>query len=153
MLLLVAAVRLLWTGFSPETSTIAPPAGWTAVAYLGCGLAMGLLSSLMGVGGGIILIPLLVAFFGYSQHDAAGTSLLVMIPIALLGAIRFTRSNLVDWPMGGRLGLGALVGAIVGASLALTIPQGAVRVAFALLLVVTAAQMLRKARRPLQVPS
>ena len=89
--------------------------------YLGAGLGMGLLSALFGIGGGILLIPILVAGFEYSQHLAAGTSLAVMVPISLVGAIRLTRPGLTKWAEGARFGVGAIVGAVIGASVALVV--------------------------------
>ena len=144
-LLLVAAARMVWAGVNPVSSE--PPA-MTALVAIGlgfAGLAMGLLSAFLGVGGGVIVIPILVAFFGFSQQLAAGTSLVVMIPIALLGAIRLTRAGHTDWGQGSRIGIGAAFGAVGGATLALALDQSVLQIGFAILLVFAAVQMTRKA--------
>ncbi|MBU6245236.1 MAG: sulfite exporter TauE/SafE family protein [Actinomycetales bacterium] len=145
-LLIVAAVRMLLDSHGADQADLPLMTMPVIAGYLMSGLAMGLLSSMFGVGGGIILIPVLVTFFGFSQHLAAGTSLLVMIPIALLGAARLTRAGHTDWPQGLRIGAGALVGAIGGASAALVINGRALQVAFALVMAFAAVQMIQRAR-------
>lgn len=144
-LLLIAAARMVWAGVNPVSSE---PVAMTVTVAIGlglAGLAMGLLSAFLGVGGGVIVIPILVAFFGFSQQLAAGTSLMVMIPIALLGAIRLTRAGHTDWGQGSRIGIGAAFGAVGGATLALALDQSVLQIGFAILLVFAAVQMTRKA--------
>lgn len=148
-LLVIAGVRMLWP--SPESVDTAAslpeltPAA--AAGYLAAGLGMGLLSALFGIGGGILLIPILVAFFDYDQHLAAGTSLAVMVPISLLGAVRLTRAGLTQWGEGARLGAGAIVGAILGSSIALAISGSVLQIAFGVLMLVVAVQMTWRAWR------
>lgn len=148
-LLVIAGVRLLW--FSPATAESAAqlpdPSLGTAAGYVIAGLAMGVLSALFGVGGGILLIPILVAFFDYGQHLAAGTSLAVMVPIALVGALRLTRPGYTRWGEGARYGAGSIVGAPVGAALALLLSAAVLQVAFGVLLLVVGAQMGLRAWR------
>lgn len=148
LLLIVVAGRLVWLGVTgSETSDIADlSAGWIA-AYLAAGLAMGIASSLLGVGAGIIVIPLLVTFFGFSQALAAGTSLTVMIPIALLGAWRLTSAGFTNWGQGARIGLPAAASAIGGASIALIADESYLQIGFALILVWAAVELVRKARK------
>lgn len=144
-LLVIAAARMVWSGVNPVSSQ---PPDWTTALAIGlglAGLAMGLLSAFLGVGGGVIVIPILVAFFGFPQQLAAGTSLLVMIPIALLGAARLTRAGHTDWGQGSRIGIGAAVGAVGGATLALALDASVLQIGFAVLLVFAAVQMIRKA--------
>jgi uncharacterized membrane protein YfcA len=102
---------------------------------------------MLGVGGGILLIPILIFFFGFSQLLASGTSLAVMIPTALLGAARLTRAGLTNWPMGMRLGAGAVCGALVGSMLAFRVSGSVLQVGFALLLIAVSGQMLWRALR------
>jgi len=146
LVLVAAAIRLVWQGVSPEVSVLPE---LTAVVILGLvlsGFAMGALSSLMGVGGGIIVIPLLVWGFGFGQQLAAGTSLVVMIPLALVGAWRLSAGGLTQWPQGLRIGAGSALGALGGASLALASAEAPLQIAFAGVLVLAASQMLWKAR-------
>ncbi len=143
VLLMIAGVRMLWPSPDAAEATAVLPELSPALAagYLAAGLGMGLLSALFGIGGGILLIPILVAFFGYGQHLAAGTSLAVMVPISLLGAIRLTRPGFTQWGEGARLGIGAMVGALLGASVALAISGSILQIAFGVLMLAVALQM------------
>ena len=114
--------------------------------FLLVGLAMGLLSSFLGVGGGIIVIPILITLFGFTPQLAAGTSLVVMIPIVLLGALRLTKGGFTNWAQGVRIGIPAALAAIGGAALALATQPAIVQIAFAILLVLAGAQMIWRAR-------
>lgn len=149
VLLAVAGVRMLWpTNTTVEAADVLPALSETLlIGYVAAGLGMGLLSALFGIGGGILLVPILVTLFGYSQHLAAGTSLAVMVPIALLGAIRLSRPGLTQWREGARLGIGAMAGALVGASVAQALSDSILQVAFGLLLLAVGGQMALRAWR------
>lgn len=145
VLLVIVAIRLLFptptdVATSAELPELTPALG---AAYIVIGIAMGALSALFGIGGGILLIPVLVTGFGFGQQFAAGTSLAVMVPIALLGALRLTKPGLTDWPLGIRFGLGSILGAVTGAALALAIPGDALRWVFAIVMLVVAVRMVR----------
>ncbi len=143
VLLLVAALRLV-TAPVPESGTDAfAMTPGLAVAYVASGLAMGVLSALLGIGGGILLVPLLVAAFGYDQRLAAGTSLAVMGLIALMGAVRQGTHGSTDWRAGTLLGAGGALGGIAGATLAQVLPLEVLTWLFAVLLVITAARLAR----------
>jgi uncharacterized membrane protein YfcA len=149
LLLVVAAIRLVVVAGDAVSTAVVPLGPWVIVGYLLSGCAMGLLSSMLGVGGGIIVIPLLIAFFGFTQQLAAGTSLVVMVPIALLGAWQLTRSGHTRWGQGTRIGVAAALGAVGGASLALVANAAVMQAAFGVVLVFAASQMLWKGfRRP-----
>jgi uncharacterized membrane protein YfcA len=113
------------------------------LGYIASGVAMGLLSALFGIGGGIIVIPILVTFFGFSQQLAAGTSLVVMAPIAIFGAWRQSVTGATDWQVGLRFGLASIPGGVVGALIAVAVSGSVVRSAFALVILVVGFQMLR----------
>ena len=141
-LLLIVAVRLV---FGP-TDTVSTALDWhigVVIGLFASGVVMGVLSALFGIGGGILLIPILVTLFGFSQQEAAGTSLAVMAPIALLGAVRLTRPGLTDWSTGLRFGIAAALGAVAGAAVALNTPADIVRAIFAGVLALVAANMVR----------
>jgi uncharacterized membrane protein YfcA len=144
VLLVIAAVRMLWPqadgGYAVEADLPALTAGLVA-GYLLAGLGMGLLSAMFGVGGGVLLIPVLVALFGYGQQLAAGTSLAVMVPIGLMGAIRLTRPGYTNWPQGVRFGLGSMLGAVLGAAVALAVSGTVLRWLFAAVMVAVGVQM------------
>jgi len=117
------------------------------LGYVGSGLLMGLLSALIGVGGGVVMVPLLVLGFGFTPHEAQGTSLAVMVPVSLMGAWRHARHGYTDWRAGVVLGVGGVVGAPLGALLAQAISAEWLQRLFAVLLVVTATQLVLRARR------
>ena len=147
LLLVAAAIRLVVASGDAISTAVVSLGSWVIAGYVLSGFAMGILSSLLGIGGGIIVIPLLIAFFGFTQQLAAGTSLVVMVPIALLGAWRLTRAGHTQWGQGTRIGVAASVGAVGGASLALVADAAIMQAAFGVVMVVAAGQMLWKAFR------
>jgi len=147
VLLILIALRMLFLDPSAGGNELPAITALVIVAYLASGFAMGIFSAMLGVGGGILLIPILIFFFGFSQLLASGTSLAVMIPTALLGATRLTRAGLTNWPMGLRLGAGAVCGALVGSMLAFRVSGSVLQIGFALLLIAVSGQMLWRALR------
>ncbi len=147
IMVIIAGIRMLGLAGVPEApvSHLEDPTVGLIAGYVAAGLGMGLLSALFGIGGGILLVPILVALFDYTQHLAAGTSLAVMVPIALVGAIRLTKPGLTKWADGARYGVGAMVGALIGASLALLLSGGVLRGLFGVLMLLVGAQMGWKA--------
>jgi uncharacterized membrane protein YfcA len=117
------------------------------VEAIAVGLLAGVASGLLGVGGGAIIVPGLVIFLGLGQLEAEATSLLAIVPIALVGAWRQRRYGNVRLGEGARLGLLAVTGAVAGAVLANVLPVRAIELAFAALLVVVALQLVRGALR------
>ncbi len=114
---------------------------------VGVGLVAGLAAGMLGVGGGALIVPGLVVFLGLSQVEAEATSLLAIVPTALVGAWRQHRYGNVRLHDGLRLGVLAVSGAIVGVVLANILPVRALELAFAALLVVVAARLARDALR------
>jgi len=117
------------------------------VETIAVGLLAGVASGLLGVGGGAIIVPGLVIFLGLGQIEAEATSLLAIVPIALVGAWRQRRYGNVRLGEGARLGLLAVTGAVAGAVLANVLPVRAIELAFAALLVAVALQLVRGALR------
>ncbi len=144
--LVFVAIRIAVQSLDSTALTNASAALEFGPIYLLVGLAMGLLSSFLGVGGGIIVIPILITVFGFTPQLAAGTSLVVMIPIVLLGALRLTKGGFTNWGQGVRIGIPAAISAIGGAALALATQPAIVQIAFAILLVLAGAQMIWRAR-------
>lgn len=112
------------------------------LASLVCGLATGVLSGLLGVGGGILLVPLLVAVVGMSQHQAHATSLAAIIPIAAVSGATYALHGEVDPTAAALLAAGALVGSQVGAKLMSMSTEGLLKLMFAALMVAVGIQML-----------
>jgi uncharacterized membrane protein YfcA len=110
------------------------------------GLTAGVLAGMFGVGGGILFVPTLVAL-GLSQHDATGTSLLAIIPTAIVGTWRQARYDNVRWRPALVIGVAAAAAAQGGAALAESLSGPLLRKLFAGLLVVVAAQIAWRARR------
>ena len=148
LLLVVVALRLILGAEAVGASGVVDLTVQSIVGYLVAGAAMGFFSALLGIGGGVIIIPLLVVFFGFTPQLAAGTSLVVMVPLALFGAWRLSSSGATQWGQGLRLGAGAVIGAVVGASVALVVAPEAMGVAFAAVLLVAAIQMVIASFRP-----
>jgi uncharacterized protein len=105
------------------------------------GLSAGLLSGTFGVGGGVLMVPAMILLLGVPQRRASGTSLAAIVPIAIFGVAGFALQDQIDYPAALLLGVGAIVGAPLGARLIHVIPVPRLRTAFALLLVVTAVRL------------
>lgn len=112
------------------------------------GLAAGVLAGLLGVGGGALFVPALTLFLGLSQVDAEATSLLAIVPVALVGAWRQHAYGNVDVRDGALLGALALAGAAGGVAVANAVPERALEIGFALLILFVAFQLARGAARP-----
>ena len=108
------------------------------------GAAGGVISGLLGVGGGIMFVPALTLVLSLSQVKAEATSLLAIIPVALVGAFRQHGYGNVRVRDGAVLGALSAVGVVGGVALANDLTQRALRVGFAVLLAVVAAQFLRR---------
>lgn len=108
------------------------------------GAAGGVLSGLLGVGGGILFVPALTLALGLSQLKAEATSLLAIIPVALVGAARQYRYGNVRIRDGAVLGLLSAAGVLAGVALANVVPQRALKLAFAALMLFVAARFLRR---------
>lgn len=143
VLLVLAAVKELHDGLLgglQGSGGVTLGFGADALIVLG-GLVVGTISGLTGVGGGVLLVPLLVLGFGIGQRVAQGTSLLAILPNALIGAVIHHRHGNVDLGESGRIMLGGVPAALAGATLALWLPQRALATLFGLLLVAMAVRM------------
>jgi uncharacterized membrane protein YfcA len=110
------------------------------------GFLAGVVAGMLGVGGGILFVPALVLFLGLAQVEAEATSLLAIIPVALVGAASQNRYGNFRARDALLLGLLAIPGAIGGVALVNAIPEPVVEVLFALLMLYVAFQMVRRAR-------
>jgi uncharacterized protein len=118
----------------------------TIALALVLGVVAGVLAGLFGVGGGLLFVPTLVAI-GLSQHDATGTSLLAIIPTAIVGTWRQQRYGSVRWRAALVIGIAAAAAAQGGVALAEALADRTLRRLFAVLLVAVAAQIAVRARR------
>jgi uncharacterized membrane protein YfcA len=107
------------------------------------GLLAGMLSGLIGVGGGIIIVPALVYFVGFTQKQAQGTSLgLLLLPIGILAVLNYYNKGLIDIKVVGIMALGFVLGGFLGSKLALAISEDALKKIFAVVLFYTGFKML-----------
>lgn len=118
------------------------------IEAIAIGLVAGIVAGLLGVGGGALFVPALVLGLGLSQLDAEATSLLAIIPVALVGAARQRSHGNVDLRTAGVLALLGVVGAVAGAAVANAVPERALEVSFALLILFIAGQLAWRALRP-----
>jgi uncharacterized membrane protein YfcA len=118
----------------------------TAGAIL-VGVAAGLVAGMLGVGGGVLFVPGLAIFLGLAQVDAEATSLLAIIPVALVGAANQHRYGNLRLRDALVLGVLAIPGAVLGVTIVNAIPERTTEVLFALLMLYVAAQMVRRALR------
>jgi uncharacterized membrane protein YfcA len=116
------------------------------VALIGVGVAAGVLAGLLGVGGGILLVPFLVLAVGMTQHEAEATSLLVILPTAVAASIALRRRGVGDLPVALVIGVVGAVGAVAGALLALSLPADVLRAVFAVLLAIAGLRLIQDAR-------
>ncbi len=106
------------------------------------GLGAGMLSGLIGVGGGIIIVPMLL-IVGLTQQQAQGTSLAVMLPpIAFLAVINYHKAGLIDWRYAMLISLFFIVGSYFGSKIAISIDQKTLKRIFGGILLIVASKML-----------
>lgn len=111
--------------------------------YLILGLAAGILSGLIGIGGGIIIVPALVILFGLTQQQAQGTTLALMVPpIGILAAWTYYEKGFVDLRIAAFVCLGFIIGGYFGAKVAVGLSNDLLRRIFGVVLLVVAVKMI-----------
>src|ERR1700756_2182823 len=120
----------------------------TDTGVLLAGVTAGVASGMFGIGGGVILVPILGLLLGLAQHRAQGTSLVALIPpTGLLAVLAYGKAGYVDWRTGLLLIPGVFLGGIVGGNLAKRIPAGPMRKIFAALMFLLGAWQVYSAVR------
>lgn len=113
------------------------------LALLATGLGIGAVSGMLGIGGAVMLVPVLVLGFGFSQGRAQGTSIGALIPpIGIFAAIQYYRNGLLDVRASALIAAGFVFGALGGAALVPYVPQIWLKRVFASLLIYVAAQLV-----------
>jgi uncharacterized protein len=113
------------------------------------GLVVGVLVGLLGIGGGIIVVPALVHLFGMDQHLAQGTSLFILLPPLGLGAAMvYWKKGLINLPAGLLCALGFLAGGYLGGLVAIDLPSNVLRALFGLFLMFSALLLWRRSKTP-----
>src|SRR4051794_5773413 len=121
---------------------------WTIVLVVAIGLLAGVLAGLFGVGGGILFVPTLTLGLGLTQVHAEATSLLAIIPTAIVGTWRQQRYGNVRWRPAVIIGIAAVAGVEGGVAVAERLPEDVLRRLFGILMICVAAQIAWRARRP-----
>lgn len=107
------------------------------------GILAGIFSGFMGVGGGVVMIPLMILFLGYNQHEAQGLSLAVLaVPVTFLAAYTYHKSgHPIDWKFALIIALCFVIGGWLGSKLALRLDQSMLKKIFAVVLVIAAVKL------------
>jgi len=114
-----------------------------ALLYLLLGLAAGVISGLIGIGGGVIIVPALIYLFGMTQHQAQGTTLALLVPpIGLLAAWTYYKQGYVNLKIAAFVCLGFFIGGLFGARIATSLSAEALRRVFGVALLVLALRMI-----------
>jgi uncharacterized membrane protein YfcA len=128
--------------------------------FVAAGLVAGFTAGLVGIGGGVLMVPFLYFFYESARGAALGgavppdlqatvshaTSLFVIVPTAILGTAAYARAGLVVWRAALPVGLFSLAGGVLGARIALGLPADALKLGFGIFLIATAAQLIRSTR-------
>ena len=123
-----------------KNSTMSIP---TIVVLIFIGLAAGLLSGIIGIGGGLIMIPLLIILLGLDQHTAQGTSLAVMLPpIGILAAMNYYKSGNLNWEYALIIASTFIVGGYFGSKIALQLSPQVLRKVFGVIMLVASLKMI-----------
>jgi uncharacterized membrane protein YfcA len=117
------------------------------LGFIILGLITGSLAVSLGVGGGIIIVPALVAIFGFGQHEAIGTSLAIIVPTAAVSALAHHRAGRVMWKLAAVVGVAGVVGAVVGVTVGLSLDPELLKRLFAILLGLLSIRMALRAKR------
>ncbi len=111
------------------------------------GLFTGALAATLGVGGGVIFVPVLIAGFSFTQLGAQGTSLAIIVPTAIVGMVTHARAGRVRWKVVAVVGTAGIIGALGGARLALSVDEDLLRRVFAVVLALLAVRMAARTWR------
>ena len=107
------------------------------------GILAGILSGLVGVGGGIIMVPLLVLLLGFSQHQAQGTSLAVLVvPVTAIAVFNYYKAGYIDWRYAAIIAVFFVIGGFFGSKIAMGIDQKMLKKIFGIILLLIAGKML-----------
>lgn len=113
------------------------------LSLIAIGILAGILSGFMGVGGGVVMIPLMIVFLGYDQHEAQGMSLAVLaVPVTFLAAYNYHSSgHPINWKFALVIAVCFVIGGFVGSKFAVSINQEVLKKVFALVLVIAALKL------------
>ncbi len=111
--------------------------------YVLLGLVAGVLSGIIGIGGGVIIVPALVFLFGLSQHQAQGTTLALLVPpIGILAAWTYYKAGYVNLEIAAFVCLGFVLGGLIGARIATAVPDAVLERIFGVVLLLISLKMI-----------
>lgn len=113
-----------------------------SVWCLAAGAGAGTLAGFLGIGGGIILVPVMTGLLWLDQHKAHGTSLAIIIPIATISTVVYALRGDINWTLVAAIGFGSIGGAIAGAKLMMKVPAHRLRQIFGVYTIAIAALLL-----------
>ena len=114
----------------------------TIIFLIGVGLLAGFLSGVLGIGGGVVMVPLLLPV-GFSQHQAQGTSLAAMLPpVTLLAVLQYSKGGHVDWKLALVISATFVIGGLFGSKLAVAIDEKLLKRIFGVLMLFIAVKMI-----------
>lgn len=115
----------------------------TILSLVIIGIMAGILSGLVGVGGGVVMVPMLVLFLGFSQHQAQGTSLAVLVvPVTAIAVYNYYKEGYIDWRYAAIIAIFFVIGGYFGSKLAINIDQKMLKKIFGVVLLLIAGKML-----------
>jgi uncharacterized membrane protein YfcA len=115
----------------------------TILTLVFIGLMAGILSGLVGVGGGIIMVPLFIIFLGLTQHNAQGMSLAVMLPpVTFLAVYNYHKAGVIDWKAALIVSILFIIGGYLGSKIALQIDQKVLKKIFGIVMLVVAFKLI-----------
>lgn len=115
----------------------------TIIILVLIGLAAGMLSGMIGIGGGVVMVPALVYFLAFGQKDAQGTSLgLFLFPVGLLGVLQYYKQGHVDFKVVAVIAVGFILGSFLGSKISLSMSEEKVKRFFAIVIMLVAIKML-----------
>ena len=113
------------------------------IILLVLGMAAGILSGLVGIGGGIIIVPALVYFLGFSQHSAQGTVLFMfLLPIGLLGVYNYWQDGYIDWRVALIMASTFFIGSFLGSKLSISLDATTVKRIFGVVILLISLKMI-----------
>jgi len=142
-LLVLVAIRMFFEIPSRDAELVLGPAAITGLLMLG--LVSGIAAGMFGIGGGVIIVPVLVAVFGVSDLIAKGTSLVAMIPTATTGTVANARAGLVRLRDAFVIGVAAVAASFAGVALAFLLPPRLSAVLFGILMLIVVAELVHRA--------
>ncbi|WP_108803790.1 sulfite exporter TauE/SafE family protein [Aquimarina sp. Aq107] len=115
----------------------------TVISLVIIGLLAGFLSGTMGIGGSVVMIPLLILWVGFTQHQAQGTSLAVLsVPVTLLAAFNYYKEGHVNWRFAAIMAITFIIGGYLGSKFAISVNQATLKKIFGGILLLVALKMI-----------